>query len=93
MPIYEYECRQCGRIEEIIQKFSDAPLTTCKNCSGTLSKLISHSSFHLKGAGWFADGYGNKSGESPDTTTPKDSSDSTKAGADSTTKASAKQSD
>lgn len=61
MPIYEYECRQCGKIEEVIQRFSDAPLTTCKNCSGRLSKLVSHSSFHLKGGGWFTDGYGTKS--------------------------------
>lgn len=61
MPIYEYECRQCGKIEEVIQRFSDAPLTTCRHCSGSLSKLVSHSSFHLKGGGWFTDGYGTKS--------------------------------
>jgi putative FmdB family regulatory protein len=61
MPIYEYACSQCGRIEEAIQKFSDAPLTTCRHCSGELTRLISQSSFHLKGAGWFADGYGAKS--------------------------------
>jgi putative FmdB family regulatory protein len=61
MPIYEYECRQCGNIEEAIQKFSDKPLTICKHCSGNLSKLVSQSSFHLKGAGWFADGYSDKS--------------------------------
>ncbi|MDX9788250.1 MAG: zinc ribbon domain-containing protein [Desulfobacterales bacterium] len=63
MPIYEYECCQCGKIEEAIQHFSDAPLTTCRHCSGKLSKLISQSSFHLKGSGWFADGYGAKSKE------------------------------
>jgi putative FmdB family regulatory protein len=61
MPIYEYECNQCGKIEEAIQKFSDNPLTTCRHCSGILSKLVSQSSFHLKGAGWFADGYSDKS--------------------------------
>jgi putative FmdB family regulatory protein len=61
MPIYEYECRQCGKVEEAIQKFSDKPLTTCKHCSGELSKLVSQSCFHLKGAGWFADGYSDKS--------------------------------
>jgi putative FmdB family regulatory protein len=61
MPIYEYACNQCGRIEEAIQKFSDAPLTTCKHCSGKLSRVISQSSFHLKGGGWYADGYGTKS--------------------------------
>jgi putative FmdB family regulatory protein len=46
MPIYEYECESCGRIEETLQKISDAPLCTCRHCSGNLHKLVSHSSFH-----------------------------------------------
>ena len=76
MPIYEYQCEQCGKIEEAIQKFSDAPLTTCPNCSGKLRKLISHSAFHLKGTGWYVTDYAGK--------TPSNNSDSaaeTKAGA------------
>ena len=60
MPLYEYRCTQCGKIEEAIQKFSDAPLTTCKHCSGKLNKLISQSSFHLKGSGWYVTDYANK---------------------------------
>ena len=60
MPIYEYECEVCGRIEEAIQKFSDRPLTKCSHCSGKLHRLISHSAFHLKGSGWYADGYADK---------------------------------
>ena len=60
MPIYEYECETCGRIEEAIQKFSDRPLTECSHCSGRLHRLISQSSFHLKGSGWYADGYADK---------------------------------
>ena len=60
MPIYEYECAQCGRIEEAIQKFSDRPLTKCSHCSGKLHRLISQSAFHLKGSGWYADGYADK---------------------------------
>lgn len=62
MPIYEYECTECGKVDEIVQKISDKPLTDCRHCSGELRKLISHSSFHLKGGGWYADSYGNKSG-------------------------------
>jgi putative FmdB family regulatory protein len=62
MPLYEYECTQCGDIEEAIQKFSDAPLTTCKLCSGKLNKLISQTSFHLKGTGWYVTDYSKKSG-------------------------------
>jgi putative FmdB family regulatory protein len=64
MPIYEYECTQCGRVEEIFQKFSDKPLTKCKKCTGKLHKLISHSSFHLKGTGWYATDYASKSSPS-----------------------------
>lgn len=63
MPIYEYECEQCGSIEEAIQKFSDKPLRKCQHCSGKLNKLISQSSFHLKGSGWYVTDYaGKKSG-------------------------------
>lgn len=61
MPIYEYECIQCGQIEEAIQKFSDDPLTACRHCSGSLHKLISQSSFHLKGSGWYVTDYASKS--------------------------------
>lgn len=61
MPIYEYECTSCGHIEEAIQKFSDNPLTRCKNCSGKLNKLVSQSSFHLKGSGWYVTDYAGKS--------------------------------
>ena len=57
MPIYEYECKKCGKIHEVFQKFSDKPLTRCKKCSGKLHKLISHSSFHLKGTGWYVTDY------------------------------------
>ncbi|MDL2275772.1 zinc ribbon domain-containing protein [Desulfosarcina sp. OttesenSCG-928-G10] len=60
MPLYEYQCASCGKIEEAIQKFSDAPLDTCKYCSGKLNKLISHSSFHLKGTGWYVTDYSKK---------------------------------
>jgi putative FmdB family regulatory protein len=68
MPIYEYECTQCGQVEEVIQKFTDNPLTTCNKCSGSLHKLISHSSFHLKGTGWYVTDYAagsNKNAASP----------------------------
>ena len=61
MPIYEYQCEQCGKLDEVIQKFSDKPLTKCKNCSGKLHKLISQSAFHLKGTGWYVTDYAGKS--------------------------------
>jgi putative FmdB family regulatory protein len=61
MPIYEYECTKCGEVEEIFQKFSDKPLKKCRYCSGKLHKLISQSTFHLKGTGWYVTDYANKS--------------------------------
>lgn len=63
MPVYEYQCTKCGQIVEAFQKISEAPLTTCSQCSGELKKLISQSSFHLKGSGWYVTDYGGaKSG-------------------------------
>jgi putative FmdB family regulatory protein len=61
MPIYEYECTKCGGVEEVLQKFSDKPLTKCSHCSGKLTKLVSQSTFHLKGTGWYVTDYANKS--------------------------------
>jgi len=81
MPIYEYECIKCGKIDEMIQKFSDKPLKKCKHCSGKLHKLISQSSFHLKGTGWYVTDYANKSRSSstPPKTEKKVSTEESKA--------------
>ena len=62
MPVYEYECPQCEQIIEVQQKITDEPLTSCPECGGAVKKLISRSSFHLKGGGWYADGYSGSSG-------------------------------
>ncbi len=59
MPIYEYECKKCEKIFEVQQKISDDPLSQCPDCGSGVEKLISQSSFHLKGGGWYADGYGS----------------------------------
>ena len=79
MPIYEYECTQCGSMEEALQKFSEKPLTTCNHCSGKLRKLVSQSSFHLKGTGWYVTDYANKSKAPPSSSTSADSSNEKKA--------------
>ena len=60
MPIYEYECLKCGKTTEAMQKFSDAPLTECSHCCGEMRKLISMSTFHLKGSGWYTTDYAGK---------------------------------
>ena len=57
MPVYEYRCVECGKDFEVRQKFSDDPVSECKFCSGKVEKLMSLSSFSLKGSGWFKDGY------------------------------------
>lgn len=59
MPVYEYECPSCG-ILEIMQKFTDPVLQRCPNCKKKVKKLISLSSFHLKGSGWYATDYAGK---------------------------------
>lgn len=67
MPIYEYECDKCGHEFEREQRMSDPPVKTCPKCKGRrVTKLISRSSFVLKGGGWYADGYADskKSGDS-----------------------------
>ena len=57
MPIYEYECPSCAKVFEVQQRISDDPLRKCPDCKGKVKKLVSASSFLLKGGGWYADGY------------------------------------
>ncbi|MCD6525670.1 MAG: zinc ribbon domain-containing protein [Desulfuromonas sp.] len=57
MPMYEYECQKCGFVFEARQKFSDEPLSECRDCGGAVKKLISRSGFALKGGGWYDQGY------------------------------------
>jgi putative FmdB family regulatory protein len=58
MPIYEYLCEKCGREFEREQRISDAPVRTCPHCrSRRVKKLISRTSFVLKGGGWYSDLY------------------------------------
>ncbi len=64
MPIYEYECEKCGNRVEHWQKMSDPPLSTCDSCGGGMHKVISQTTFHLKGSGWYVTDYANKKQES-----------------------------
>jgi putative FmdB family regulatory protein len=72
MPIYEYECSKCGHHTEALQKFSDPPLKQCEQCHGSLKKVISQSTFHLKGTGWYVTDYASKSRPTEDTKSKKD---------------------
>jgi putative FmdB family regulatory protein len=68
MPIYEYKCRKCGRQFEAFQGITDPELKSCKFCKGKVNKLVSLSSFSLKGSGWYATDYGGK--KAPATSMP-----------------------
>jgi len=59
MPIYEYSCQRCGDFE-VTQKIKDKPLRRCPTCKGKVKKLISNTSFQLKGTGWYVTDYPRK---------------------------------
>ena len=62
MPIYEYRCEACGHQEEFLQRVSEPPLTECPVChKPTFHKMLSVAGFHLKGSGWYATDFKNKS--------------------------------
>lgn len=92
MPIYAYRCSKCGEQEEHIQRFSDPPLESCAACGGRLEKLLSAAAFHLKGGGWYKDGYASTNGTAAKTESKSDSTSSDSGAAkkaDSTPKAAA----
>ncbi len=60
MPIYEYHCGKCGDFEAM-QKMSDKPLSQCPTCRRKVTKLMSSTTFHLKGSGWYVTDYARKS--------------------------------
>jgi putative FmdB family regulatory protein len=59
MPIYEFECKECGNASQQFQSYTDA-FPTCEDCKKEMKKLISKTSFSLKGRGWAKDNYGLK---------------------------------
>ncbi|MFO7561700.1 MAG: FmdB family zinc ribbon protein [Enhygromyxa sp.] len=89
MPIYRYQCTECGAREEHLQKFSDPPIETCGSCGGALSKMMTAAAFHLKGGGWYKDLYASsKSGsgaESKSESKGASDSSSSSGGSDSKT--------
>jgi len=90
MPIYEYRCRKCGCTIEAIQRMSDGPLRKCRSCSGRLEKMVSRTSFALKGGGWYSEGYnktGKKSSGGSGSSSSSSGSSSSSSDSKSTTKA------
>ena len=80
MPLYEYKCGKCGKIKELIQKFTDVPLKICNHCSGKMIKLISNSTFHLKGTGWYTTDYGTNNVNNTNKSTNSETSSNTVGG-------------
>jgi putative FmdB family regulatory protein len=75
MPIYEYICEKCGSHTEVIQKVGAAPLKRCGKCRGKLEKIVSRTSFQLKGGGWYLSDYSRKSTSETSETKDKDKSE------------------
>jgi putative FmdB family regulatory protein len=61
MPIYEYRCERCGDFEEM-QRITDPPLARCPKCRRKVKRLISNTSFQLKGTGWYVTDYARSGG-------------------------------
>ena len=104
MPLYEYQCEKCGESFEVIQKFSDKPLSTHEKCGGPVHRLISAPALQFKGSGWYITDYakgsgsssGNgsaKSGESSESKTSSSDSSSTAASSSTSEKKPASSSD
>ena len=85
MPIYEYQCQKCGTFE-ITQRITEKNLAKCPTCKGKVKKLISNTSFQLKGTGWYVTDYARKgkNGESKDDS-KSESESSTKPASDTKT--------
>ena len=71
MPLYEYECESCSHRFEVIQKFSDAPISVCPKCGGPVQKLLSSPAIQFKGSGFYLTDYGRGTGSKSETANTK----------------------
>jgi putative FmdB family regulatory protein len=80
MPLYEYRCDHCGKHFDVLQKFSDQPLTVHEECgSGPVERLVSAPAFHFKGSGWYVTDYAKTNGNSAPAKTDGDSKSESKS--------------
>ena len=86
MPLYEYKCNECNQVFEVMQRFSDSPLTLHEGCGGALQRLISAPALQFKGSGFYITDYsksGGSNGSTKDAGSGKDSGAKTETKADS----------
>ena len=86
MPTYEYRCESCGHTFDIVQGFSDDPLTTCEVCGAALRKVYAPVGIVFKGSGFYktdSRSSGSRSGAAAPTGTDKPAKESTAATSDS----------
>jgi putative FmdB family regulatory protein len=77
MPIYEYRCTKCGEFEKM-QRITDPPLERCPKCRRKVAKLISSTSFQLKGSGWYVTDYARQGKGTEKTDKPEKATESNK---------------
>ncbi len=83
MPIYEYECKKCGEINEVLQKTTDPAPKICEQCGAKqLTRVMSQSSFVLKGEGWYVTEYGKGGSKDKKPTAKKPSNDASGGSSD-----------
>lgn len=91
MPTYVYACRDCDDRTEVIQKMSDAPLTDCQKCGGTLRRVLFPPAVVYKGSGFYVTDYknGGNSSSSVGSSSSESKSDTSKSESKSDTKTTA----
>ncbi|MGO9781511.1 MAG: FmdB family zinc ribbon protein [Streptosporangiaceae bacterium] len=65
MPTYQYACTECGEQLEMVQRFSDDPLTVCPACAGRLRKVFSPVGIVFKGSGFYRTDSRSGNGSAP----------------------------
>jgi putative FmdB family regulatory protein len=90
MPIYEYACKKCGNVLEVFQKLNERGPKACPKCKGKVERVISHTSFQLKGGGWYKDLYSSTKPDSGKSEGGSDAKGEAKSEASSPVKAEAK---
>ena len=78
MPLYEYKCKSCGNVFEVIQKFSEAPLTSHDGCGGAVERLLSAPALQFKGTGWYITDYARGNVNSKEKTPKSDAKSDSK---------------